>query len=347
MPLNKSFQRRIEVLDACLRRRQRVWTMNALHEEVNDQVEGLGGERISKRTLYDDLNHIIYELDAPVEKYKVGKQTCYRYSNPDYSIKNLPLQQEEVGYLRDALDVLRQINGFQLAHELESVISKLENTLANSTERRQSIIQFEYSALTSGTNWLDDIFQAIREYTALNVIYQPFNKEASEFVFHAYLLKEYRNRWFVLGRHEGFEGLTTLALDRIQKLKASSRTYIANDVLDPDTYFDFVVGVTLPPDAQPETVSLSIDQSLAPYIITKPIHNSQKLVGTESNGDIILELFVVDNFELRSTILGHGPRIRVLKPYTLQQAIKALYQDGVAVYEQLQSNHVPKEPKLA
>lgn len=333
MPLNKSFQRRIEVLDACLRRKQRKWTIDSLLQEVNEKLEGLGAQRVSQRTLYADLNALKAEYAAPIETYRDGRIICYRYSNPEFSIRQLPLQQEEVGYLRDALHVLMQINGFQLTQELETVIGKLENTLATTAEKRHAIIQFEHTELTSGSSWLDDIFQAIKGRTVLHIRYQPFHKEAREYYYHPYLLKEYRNRWFVIGRKDGHHSLTTLALDRIQKLKASSRIFHENDLLNPDTYFDSLVGVTLPTDAEPEKIVLKVKQELAPYVLTKPIHASQKLIKTAANGDITLELCVVNNYELRSELLGLGPQLMVMEPQSLRKEMKAMYEQGMMAYE--------------
>ena len=333
MPLNKSFQRRLEVIDACLRRRQRVWTIDALLEEVNEKLEGSGSDRVSKRSIYDDLKYLTYDLDAPVEKYKDGKYTCYRYSNPDYSIRNLPLKQEEVGYLRDALEILRQVQGFQLTQELETVIAKLENTVATSVEKRHCIIQFEQEFLATGSQWLDDLFNAIKGKTVLRLRYKPFNREeAADYNYHPYLLKEYRNRWFVIGRKEGRNTPTILALDRISKLTPIQKPFEANDLFDPETYFTNVIGVTLLKDAEPEIVRLLVQPDLVPYVLTKPIHTSQRLVKTSARGVVTLELTVVNNYELRSLLLGLGPKLKVLAPGLLRDQMKAMYQEGLAAY---------------
>ncbi len=333
MPLNKSFQRRIEVLDACLRRKQRKWTIDSLLQEVNEKLEGMGVQKVSQRTLYADLNALRLEYNAPIEAYRDGRSKCFRYANPEFSIRQLPLQQEEVGYLRDALDVLRQIRGFQLTQEMETVIGKLENTLATTSEKRHAFIQFEHTEMSSGSAWLDDIFQAIKGRTVLHIRYQPFHKETREYYYHPYLLKEYRNRWFVIGRKDSYHSLTTLALDRIQKLKACSRVFQENDLLNPDTYYDSLVGVTLANDAEPEQILLKVKQELAPYVLTKPIHSSQKLIKTAANGDITLGLCVVNNYELRSELLGLGPQLMVVEPQSLRQEMQSMYEQGMKAYE--------------
>lgn len=333
MPLNKGYQRRIEIIDACLRRRQRNWTIEALLDEVNEKLEGMGLARISQRSLYNDIRAMRLEYDAPIETFKFGPQTCYRYANPDFSIRNLPLAQEEVGYLRDALDVLSQIKGFQLTQELEAIIGKLENTLATTVESRHTIIQFEHNGPAAGSELLDDIFQAIKGQTTLAIRYKPFEKDEQEMVFHPYLLKEYRNRWFLLGRRDGKTSPTTLALDRILKVKPTAKAYQPNDLFDPETYFDAMVGVTLPEDARPERILLQLQPELAPYVLTKPIHPSQKLVKSTSKAGIRIELEVVNNYELRSLLLGLGPGLKVLAPQLLRDQMQALYEKGLQLYQ--------------
>ena len=49
MPANKDFQRRIEILDECLRRRQRQWTIQGLLEEVNRKLAESFGKSIGLR----------------------------------------------------------------------------------------------------------------------------------------------------------------------------------------------------------------------------------------------------------------------------------------------------------
>ena len=74
--------------------------------------------------------------------------------------------------------------------------------------------------------------------------YRSFKaRSANSFIFYPYLLKEYRNRWFVFGIRKSGRILQNLALDRIHSLEVLSREpFIKNTFFDPNTFFDDLVG---------------------------------------------------------------------------------------------------------
>lgn len=123
MPSNKAFQRRIQILDQCLRRRQMVWTVNALLEATNSHLADNGCPDISLRTLYDDLRYLQDILTAPVEKYQQGKLVCYRYSDPGYTLVNSPFSREEKELLRQMLAYLRA-NDLPMQADIESLLDR-------------------------------------------------------------------------------------------------------------------------------------------------------------------------------------------------------------------------------
>jgi predicted DNA-binding transcriptional regulator YafY len=123
MPKNKAFHRRIQVLDQCLRRRQKVWTVNALLEATNAHLAANACPEISVRTLYEDLKYLQETLDAPVEKFHQGKQVCYRYSDPAYTLVNSPLSPAEKEILRKMLEYMR-VNALPMQAEIEALLNR-------------------------------------------------------------------------------------------------------------------------------------------------------------------------------------------------------------------------------
>ena len=334
MPLNKAFALRIQIIDDCLRRRQRTWSMEDLLDEVNNKLSGQSGKVVSIRTIYGDVKAMTLEMDAPIESFKQGSKTCYRYTDPNYSIRKLPVQQEDIQTLRDAIELLTQVKGFPIADELRGVVERLENTVSTNIEGRHGIIQFEHHVRAAGTERLQDLFEAIKGKTVLRIHYQPFGKEVREHIIHPYLLKEFRNRWFLLGRIDGHPFVTNLALDRMQKVKPILRhVYIENDVFDPDAYFDNLIGVTWPEGAQPETINLRVSAAIYPYIQTKPIHHSQTVVREFRDGSRRIRLSLVNNYELRMALMSMGPGVVVEKPKGLRKTMAEIYKDGLRQYE--------------
>ncbi|MBO9658909.1 MAG: WYL domain-containing protein, partial [Chitinophagaceae bacterium] len=155
---------------------------------------------------------------------------------------------------------------------------------------------------------------------------------AYESVFHPYLLKEYRNRWFVIGRQEGKKKLINFALDRIKKIRNSSKKYQYNDLHDMSNYFDNLIGVTLPKNGAIDEIEIKVSSIQTPYIITKPIHNSQLIIKEYQDGSVIIRLSLIINEELKSVLLGYGNDIEVLKPASLRENMKTIFQSGFNSY---------------
>lgn len=79
---------------------------------------------------------------------------------------------------------------------------------------------------------------------------------------------------------------------------------------------------------------LRIDKENAPYVLTKPLHSSQKLVKELGDGSIVVSLKVDLNLEFERLILGFGDSIKVNKPKLLRDRIKRKLKKAVSLYEE-------------
>jgi predicted DNA-binding transcriptional regulator YafY len=216
---------------------------------------------------------------------------------------------------------------------MTGMIHGLEDKVDSAQRKGRSIIHFETNENLRGIEFIDPIYQAIRKKQVLELSYQSFKaRTPNDFTLHAYLLKEYRNRWFVLGRKSSKEPMVTLALDRIKNLATtSSIKYISNQDFDADAYYKDVIGVTINEGNRPQTVHLAIDKSNAPYVITKPLHHTQKIIAKSSEG-IEITIDVILNFELEREIMGFGECITVIKPAKLRERIQKKLQLAINKY---------------
>ena len=334
MPLNKDFAQRLEILDTCLRRNLRRWDAEALLREINRQLQDKSGKSVSRRTLFEDLKHLRDVIGAPVAKErKEDGHVYYEYSDPNYSIKKLPLTTEDVTYLKEAAELLRQISGFQIMDDVDNIIGKLEHAAA-SNELSATAILFERHSTAAGTEHLDNLLQAIKGKTALNIAYQPFGlNEPLNWTIHPYLLKEFRGRWFLIGRKDDAGITTTLALDRIRKLKPEKTPFIPNDLFQPETFFEHLIGVSLPEGEEVQDIRIRVYGRQCYYIKTKPLHKSQEIVEEFKETDCMdISLRLINNYELRSLLLSYGPDIELLSPEKLRIQVAELLTDGAKRY---------------
>jgi len=106
--------------------------------------------------------------------------------------------------------------------------------------------------------------------------------------------------------------------------------------IDFSTRFDDVVGVTIPDDdVQKETVVLKFEPDRFPYVVSKPIHHSQKILSEE---DCILQIEVRPNKELESVIFSYFPHVEVLEPATLREQFKEKISKNLKKYLSVQKD---------
>jgi predicted DNA-binding transcriptional regulator YafY len=325
MPVNKAARYRFEVIDECLRNTARKWSKADLLTFINRRLEnhfGTGSE-ISVSQLRYDLENMQTECNAPIEMYKEGKSYFYKYEDPSFSIKTLPVSEEDLVKLNDAVQLLQQISGFTIADDVAEVVKRLENRykFTNTSERR--IISFETATAVQGIENLEDIYHAIIRKKVLKITYKTFQAtEPRIWNIHPYLLKEHSHRWYLLGLVEEKQNTGIFALDRMQDIRISRTPYRENSSLDADNYFNDVIGVTVLPDQQVEEIELIFSSRLTPYILSKPLHQSQIILKQYDNGNLHIQLRLMINPELLSLLLSYGNDVKVIRPAKLADEIR-------------------------
>ncbi|MDO3641417.1 YafY family protein [Mucilaginibacter sp. L3T2-6] len=336
MPVNRNALIRYRTIDSCLQNRRRKWTLDDLIEACSDALYEYQGIEtgVSRRSVQADIemmrsNKLGYE--APIV---VVDRKYYTYADKNYSINNIPLNNHDMQLLGEVAGLLQQFKGFNHFSDLNEMVSKLEDKIYTQKTHSTPVIDFEKNENLKGLEWIEMIRKAIVAKNSLCVTYQSFKAlQASTFCFSGYLLKEYRNRWFVLGRsHARNAPLLTLALDRIQNIEEHQDDYRGNDRINLATYYSDVIGVTKTSNQRDCQVVFWIDAENAPYVITKPLHHTQKLLSEDSEGKTF-SIQVILNFELERELLGFGAKLKVLAPRNLVKRIREQLEASLERYK--------------
>lgn len=342
MPVNRNALIRYRTIDQCLQNRFRKWTLDDLIEACSEALYEYEGIRkgVSRRSVQADIEMMRSDklgYEAPII---VVDRKYYTYEDKHYSITNIPLSQQDMKVLSEVSGLLQQFKGFSHFADLNEMVSRLEDKIHARRTHSMPVVDFEKNDHLKGLEHIEVIRRAIISQTTLCITYQSFKaRQASTFCFSPYLLKEYRNRWFVLGQsHQRHSPLLTLALDRIQLLRDEpSESYQENTRLDLSTYYNDVIGVTKTAGQRNTEVVFRVEHAHAPYVITKPIHASQKLIASDAEGKIF-SIRVVLNFELERELLGFGAKITVLGPRILRKQILGQLRRAAEHY------NVPEQP---
>lgn len=325
MAVNKLALIRYKTIDKCLQNTYRKWTLDNLIEKVSDalfEYEGISSG-VSKRTIQADIQLMRSDklgYNAPIV---IRDRKYYVYDEPGYSISNSNITDADLNKMSEIVSVLKELNGFNFFDDMNEIIARLENNIIKSKNSSDNIIQLEGNSLLKGLDHILPLYKAIRARIPLLINYQSFKaKDAKQQVYSPYLLKEYRNRWFLIALQHRGKGLITLALDRILDImEMTPKDFVPYKGVDFERYFDDVIGVTTGPKSRANKVILFFDAKTAPYVLTKPIHHSQQLLKEDENG-IMIRIDVVLNFELEREILGFGENVKVLSPKNLQRFIR-------------------------
>ena len=328
MPINKSILIRLTTIDKCLQNCYRRWTLDDLIEACSDALYEYEGrcESISRRTIQSDLQLLRSEklgYNAPII---VVDRKYYTYEDKDYSITKLPISSEEFSVLTEAMDVLKHFQMFSQFSAASGLINRLSDYVSSASKDRPTVIDLEKNSRLRGLEYLNLLYDSILNKRALSFHYKSFKSKVVAVVeVSPYLLKEYRNRWFVVCyKHSTERVINCYALDRIESIEAldDDVAYVENTFFDSNTYFDDLIGVSRDLDSKSIRVVLKVDSDQAPYVLTKPLHHSQKLLETKDDGAIVIEIFVIQNLELEREILGFSHHIEVLLPRFLKSRIK-------------------------
>jgi predicted DNA-binding transcriptional regulator YafY len=322
---NKHAIIRYQTLDKCFHNPGRRYFIEDLVEACNNSIYEFTGTDtgIQKRQIFEDIKFMesTEGWNVPLERIRDGHRVFYRYSDKAFSINNRRLNETEENQLKEALLTLSRFKGMPQFEWVDEIAARLDSGL-DLSKSNSKIIEFEQNNYLKGLEFITPIYNAILYHKTITISYISFKKEEKQtFLFHPYFLKQFNNRWFVFGKNDVSGFIINLALDRIIKIEENKKKFIPNSEINFDDYFEDIIGVSLANNPVLEKIILKINNSLYPYIKSKPIHGSQKVKEKESLHTIIT-LELIPNYELESLILSYGEGVEVIAPKSLRNKIK-------------------------
>lgn len=227
----------------------------------------------------------------------------------------------------------RSRNGYYIDYEnslnFESFIRFLEivNTaeiLSESLiESKKSLdyISFDSAGELTGIKNLKLLLTAIKSNREISFAHINFTTDiTSEYSLRPYLLKEYQNRWYVIGEINNSAEIRTFGIERIQNLRVSTKIFKPKENLNLIEKFDQIIGLVYSENTIQEIV-LSFTPKQGKYIKTLPLHPTQKVL-IDNENECRVSLWLIPNYELNQQILKYGNTVKVIEPNWLITEIK-------------------------
>ena len=354
MPANKNAVTRYYILDKLLANRYHHYSVEDLRQHVNEELEELGQEPVSRRTIELDLHYLEYEgpflaeiehyqIDAPSQTNpnKTVKKSCHRYADPSFSIFKKEMTEDEKYLLSEALSLLGQFDGLPNLDGLEALRKSLDVKID------RKIISFTKNPLENST-LLGELFTAISQKQVVELHYHRFDTPEEDRItaVHPYLLKEYNRRWYLIAAADNDRMLLNFALDRIDRvIPLPPKIYIPYDG-DLNERFEDIIGVTLYDDHPLQTILFWVSNRSKDYVATKPIHESQRRYSGEREngyreqypmleGGNFFSIDCVENYELIRELTSFGKDLIVLSPSNIQDKVVARISEMFQEYQSL------------
>ena len=185
----------------------------------------------------------------------------------------------------------------------------------------------------SAREFLPMVLEAIGASEKVRFTYAGFNRSRPEtdILFHPYFVKRYKQRWYMVGLREKSNDIRTYALDRVKAMVMVSERFEMPEEMDPATFFDNIIGITLS-KAAVRTVKIRTTPQQAKYFRALPFHPTQQEEIHDSYSIFTYKLKL--NYELVHEILGFGTAVTVLAPRELRVMVTDELRNSLANYDE-------------
>lgn len=344
MPSNKNALTRYMFLDEMLSDRHHYFDIHDLTERCNDKLTDAGFPEVTQRCIEKDINYLEYApFYAEIERFRVNGRHCLRYANPSYTIFRKELSEEESNLIYEVLDTIGQFEG--LAHF--EWLNRFKVGLG--LKERPRIISFSNNPYLQNSTLLGVLFDYISNQVVVKLHYHTFADAAlKDICFHPYLLKQYNNRWYLIGAADEDDKILNFALDRIDHVVPIPDAKFRPCKENLMERFEDIVGVTLYDEQPVETIVFWVSNRSKDYVCTKPIHGSQRQYKDNSENDLrrqyprlkegaFFSIECIQNYELIRELCSFGNDLIVLSPTTIQNEIFARIQAMFEDYSEIRT----------
>lgn len=336
MPKSKQQGLRFNVIDKLLKMRKG-YTIEELLEQVNRVLKDKGKEAVTQRTIYNDLNDLesIYQIEIIKESGNRRK-----YANPNDSYKKPRVESGDKETLALGLEAFSNLKHFTFFNKFSDVVNRLlaGNIYAGiEDEDKSRIIQIGESYNDSGYNHIEKIYHAIKNKTAIHVLYNKGTENTTWRTISPYILKEYRNQWYMVGYSENSSrgpSSSVYALTKIDSLRELDKnSYVIDPKFNADNYFKYCLGVYHDLYKPPILVKLKFSGAQhVQYLKSYKLHATMQIISSSEN-EIVVSIEVYNQLDLKSLILSYKNEVEVLEPADLRQEIKEGLEMTLSIYK--------------
>jgi len=330
MSLNKEAYIRYKIIDSTIRNIQFAYpSINCIIKNCEERL----GKTFSISTIQKDIKAMKEDEGlgflAPIKFSK--SQNGYYYSNPDFSINQIPLQENEINALITAGCLLQTISGSRIGNSFDTAVNKIVVSLKEKLNKEQSdfpLVFMDSPPKQIGWEYFELLYSAIKNKTAFSFISFHFiDRNFSTDILHPYQLIEFKNHWYIIGYSENKKDISVCSLDRLFSPIELKLPFNNSKVNEVEKYNTDMYGCHPIFGQKKQKIKFAAAYSMANYLNAHPLHLSQKSKLIDIRGVYEFTINVIPTHELISWFFTYSNDINVKKSSFIYIKIKEKIKD--------------------
>ena len=281
---------------------------------------------VTTRTIRRDLEALqtagfpLFDETHDGKKYWTMEQKAFR------RLDDTAFTLAELSALYFSRTLVECLSGTPFQRDVNSAFEKLAGALTPGMkqflDRMPLVMQAKpdpgAQAAVPRTKEVAQLVEATMQHRRVTMRYHSFSSNREKtYVFEPYRLLFGQGGLYVIGMVPEYKELRTFAVDRVEQLSLTEERFEPLEL--PDDAFANSLGVN---QGTPERIDVEFAPKIARYIRERVWHPSQS-IEPRDDGSIRVTLNVVNDWALKSWILGFGGLAKVLSPAALINEIHA------------------------
>lgn len=200
----------------------------------------------------------------------------------------------------------------------------------------RDVIDIDDSSNFKGIGHLKDILLAIKKKQKIHFEHESYFRDSSKsYIITPLRIKEYLNRWYVIGVPDGAAEIRTFGVDRINVIKIGEVSKVKRSKFQKQLdQFAKIVGLTYGNvNNKPEKVVLKVEENQLKYLSSLPLHFSQVIAPYEGATHREVTYYIIPNYEFELEVLKMHSMVEVISPAWLRESVITKLAEGLKNYK--------------
>jgi len=272
-----------------------VWLVETIYK-----AKKISFEDINKRWLENDMS----EGDA------LSIRTFHKWRIAIEEMFGLVIENEQGGQYRYYIQNADELKNGSMRSWLFNTLT-VSNLMLDSMSIKDKVL---FEEIPDGEQYLPVILEALKKNLVLGMTYQSYwRDEANTFEVEPYCLKAFKQRWYLVARSPYYDKVMIYALDRVQWLGLTDKSFKYPKDFNAEDYFEDCFGIIADHNVSIETVKIKVSAGQANYLRSLTLHQTQREI-ERTDEYSIFTVRLRPTFDFRQEILSQGSDIEVLEP---------------------------------